>query len=231
MRKAWIWMLALGCWASASASTAHARAFDTWEENYAEPVIIESPMWFALELKLGPYQPNYPAFKDTFGSDRGWLLATELDFTAYRIPYVGLLSVGLGWGWVNYDAKAAALPSGTSGEDTEMTFYPMNLLGVLRIDALARHTAVPLTVAGKIGSDFVRWKAKTGGANDGDGVNIGLRWGVQAALELDFIDERATRRLDEDFGINHTYFLFEFFDSNTEGTGDQSFLFGVGLQL
>jgi hypothetical protein len=77
----------------------------------------------------------------------------------------------------------------------------------------------------------VRWKAKTGGASDGDGHNIGLRWGLQAALELDFIDEKATRRLDEDFGINHTYFLFEFFESKTEGTGDQSFLFGVGLQL
>jgi len=231
MRKAWFWMLALGCWASASASTAFARAFDTWEENYAEPVIIESPQWFAFELKLGPYQPNYRAFKETFGDDRGWLLATELDITAYHIPYVGELAAGLGWGWVNYDAKAGALPSGQSGEDTELTFYPMSLLAVLRVDALARHTVVPLTFAGKLGGDFVRWKAKTGGNNDADGLNKGLRWAVQAAFELDIIDEKSARRLDEDFGINHTYLLFEFFESRTGGSGDKAFLFGVGLQL
>lgn len=229
MRNAWLWMLALGCWALAA--PALARAPDTWEENYAKPVIIESPMWFAFELKLGPYQPSYRAFEETFGDDRGWLLATELDITAYHIPYVGQLSAGLGWGWVNYDAKAAALPSGQSGESTELTFYPMSLLAVLRIDALARNTVIPLTFAGKLGSDFVRWKATTGGHNDGDGVNVGLRWGAQVAFELDMIDEKSTRRLDEDFGINHTYFLFEFFESRTEGSGAKSFLFGIGLQL
>lgn len=229
MRKAWFLTLALGYWALAS--TALARSFDTWEENYAEPVIIESPQWFAFELKLGPYQPSYPSFKETFGDDRGWLFATEVDITAYHVPYVGQLAAGLGWGWVNYDARAAALPSGQSGEETELTFYPMSLLAVLRVDALARYTVVPLTFAGKLGADFVRWKAETGGAKDGDGLNKGLRWGAQAAFELDVIDEKSTRRLDEDFGINHTYLLFEFFESRTGGSADKSFLFGIGLQL
>jgi hypothetical protein len=227
MRKALLWTLALGCWASASGALA--RAPDTWEENYAPPVIIESPMWFEFELKIGPYQPTYYAFKQTFGSDRGWLLSTELDITAYHVPYVGQLNVGLGWGWVNYDAKAVGLSGEASGETTEMTFYPMSLLAVLRVDALARHTVIPLSFAAKLGPDFVRWKAKTGDSTDGDGLNVGLRWGAQVAFELDIFDEKSARLLDEDFGINHPLFVFEYFDSLTEGTGGRSFQVGLGL--
>jgi hypothetical protein len=230
MRKVALLLLGLGI--SVLASSASARAPDTFEEQYAEPIVIESPMWFAFELKLGPYQPSYDAFKRTFGSDRGWLLSTELDITCYHVPYVGQLNLGLGWGWANYDAKAAALPSGdASGESTELTIYPMSALAVLRVDALARYTVVPLTFAGKIGFDMVRWKAKTGDATDGDGLNKGLRWGAQVALELDFLDRKASRRLDDDFEINHTFLMFEFFESKTKGTGARSFQFGLGLQF
>jgi hypothetical protein len=228
MRKAPLLVLTLVSWALTS--TALARSPDSFEEKYAKPIIIDSPMWFAFELKIGPYQPDYGAFKRTFGSDRGWLLGTEIDLTAWHVPYVGQLNVGLGWGWANYDAKATST-TGTSGEDTELTLYPMSLLGVLRVDALARYTVVPLTFAAKLGGDFVRWKATTGGADRGDGLNKGLHWALQAAFELDFFDEKSARRMDEDFGINHSFFLLEFFDSMTKGTGARSFQFGLGLQF
>ena len=229
MRRASLWLLTLVSWALASG--AMARAPDTFEEEYAEPIIIESPMWMAFELKIGPYRPGYPAFKESFGSDKGWLLSTELDVTLYHIPYVGQLNLGAGWGWANYDAKAAIIPGGSpSGEKTELTLYPLSALAVLRVDALARYTVVPFTFAGKLGGDFVRWKANTGGNNDGNGLNKGLRWGAQAALELDFFDGRSARRLDDDWGINHTFLLFEYFESKTKGTGDRSFQFGLGLQ-
>ena len=225
-------LLALLLLLSVVAASASARAPDTFEEEYAEPIEIASPMWLAFELKLGPYRPNYPSFKEVFGSDRGWLLATELDFTVWHIPYVGQLNAGLGWGWANYDAKAFALPGASrSGEDTEFTLYPMSGMAVLRIDALARYTVVPLTFAAKLGYEVVRWKATTGGASDDDGFNHGVRWGVQAAIELDVIDRKAVRRLDDDFGINHTFFLFEFFGSETDSTGARAFQFGLGLQF
>lgn len=228
MRKAPLLVLTLVSWALTS--TALARSPDSFEENYAKPIIIDSPMWFAFELKIGPYQPDYRAFERTFGSDRGWLLGTEIDLTAWHVPYVGQLNVGLGWGWANYDAKATST-TGSSGEDTELTLYPMSVLGVLRVDALARYTVVPLTFAAKLGADFVRWKATTGGADVGDGLNKGLRWGMQAAFELDFFDQKSARRMDEDFGINHSFFLLEFFESMTKGTGARSFQFGLGLQF
>lgn len=230
MRKASLLLLTLVC--SAVSASASARAPDTFEEEYAEPVIIDSPQWFAFELKIGPYRPDYRAFRQSFGDDRGWLLSTELDVTVLHIPYVGQLNVGAGWGWANYSEKAQIDPAGgKSGEDTELVIYPMSALGVLRIDGLARHTVVPLTFAGKLGADFVRWKASTGSDSDGSGLNKGLRWGAQAAFELDFFDPRGARRLDDDWGINHTFLLFEYYESKTKGTGDRSFQFGLGLQF
>jgi hypothetical protein len=229
MRKASLLMLTLVM--SVLTSSASARAPDTFEEQYAKPVVIDSPMWLAFELKLGPYQLHPSVLKDVFGSDRGWLLSTELDFTVYHVPYVGQLNVGLGWGWAHYDAKAAISGGGTSGETTEFTIYPMSALAILRVDALARYTVVPLTFAGKLGYDTVRWTTKTGSHQDRAGWNKGFRWGAQVALELDFLDRKAARRLDEDFGINHTFLMFELFESKTRGTGGRSFQFGLGLQF
>lgn len=225
-------LLALLLLSSMVAGSASARAPDTFEEEYIAPVEIASPMWFAFELKLGPYQPKYPSFEATFDDDRGWLLDTEVDFTLYRIPYVGQLNAGIGWGWADYQAKSIVLPGDQkTGEDTEFTIYPMSGLAVLRIDSLARYTVIPLTFAAKIGYQAVRYKITKGSETVEDGFNHGIRWGAQAALELDLIDRKATRRLDDDFGINHTFLLFEYFGSETESTGARSFQFGLGLQF
>lgn len=212
---------------------AHARAPDTFEEDYYPPVIIESPQWFAFEFKIGPYRPGEgEPFQQIFRNDRGWMLNLEVDVTVFHIPYAGQLNVAGGWGWGKYDGRAVGLDGMTStGEATELTLYPLSALGVLRIDALARHTVVPLTFAGKLGYEWVRWKAETAGQDRGDGFNKGVRWGAQAAIELDFFDMSSARRLDDDFGINHTFLLFEYYDSNTKGTGDRTFQFGLGLQF
>jgi hypothetical protein len=229
MRKASLLFVTLVGWSVVS--TAFARAPDTFEEAYHQPQIVDSPMWWAAELKLGPYRPDNSQQQSSFGNDRGWLLALEFDITVYHIPYVGQLGVGAGWGWAQYDGKARLADGTKSGETTKLTLYPLSALGVLRIDALARNTVVPVIFAGKIGYDFVRWTTSTGKADDSNGLNKGLRWALQAGLELDFFDHQAARRLDEEWGINHTFLMFEYFDSNTKGTGDRSFTFGLGLQF
>lgn len=214
-------------------SSASARAPDAFEEDYNAPVEVESDQWFALELRLGPYQPgNSPWFKNVFGGDHGWMLNGELDVTVLHLPYVGQLNVAGGFGWAKYDAKAFGSDANTrEGEKTEFILFPLHALGVLRVDSLARHTVVPLTFAGKLGYEAVRWKAETGGKSDGSGFNQGLRWAAQAAFELDFFDRGTARRLDEDWGVNHTYFLFEYYESRTKGTGDRNFTIGLGAQF
>ncbi len=214
-------------------SQARAREPDTFEEDYHEPIIIDSPMWFTFEVKVGPYQPSpRKTFQSVFHNDRGWMLNLELDITVLHIPYVGQLNAAAGWGWANYDAHAKlADGSGDSGEKTTFTVYPLSALAVLRVDSLARYTVVPLTFAGKLGYEAVRWKAVTGSQKDGDGFNQGLRWALQAALQLDFLDRGGARQLDEDFGINHILLLFEYYDSVTKGTGDRTFSVGLGFQF
>jgi hypothetical protein len=219
-----------------SAELASARAPDTFEEDYHPPVVIESPMRVSWEFRTGPYNPDRTPWKETFADDHGWLFATEVDITLYKIPYVGQLALGLGFGWSSYSAKAFSVNEdgslgARSGETTKLTLFPISTLAVLRVDALARHTIVPLTFAGKLGADYMRWKSTTGGESDGKGLNTGLRWGLQAALELDFIDRRAARRLDEDFGINHTYIFGEYMGSRTQSFGDKTYQFGVGVQF
>jgi hypothetical protein len=215
-----------------STSLAAARAPDTFEEDYHPPVVIDSPMWVTWEFRFGQYTPDTGAFRDAFPSDKGWLYGAEVDLTAYKIPYVGQLAGGLGFGWAKYSAKASVIPGGqASGETTKLTLFPVSALAVLRIDGLARHTKVPLTFAAKLGADFLRWKASTGSNNDGAGLNIGLHWALQGALELDFIDRRSSRRLDDDFGINHTFIFGELMESKTEALGDRTFQFGLGAQF
>ena len=76
MRKASLLFVTLVGWFVAS--TAFARAPDTFEEAYHEPQIVDSPMWWAAELKLGPYRPDNNQQQKSFGNDRGWLLGLEV---------------------------------------------------------------------------------------------------------------------------------------------------------
>jgi len=220
---------------SLASNTASARAPDTFEEKYNPPILIESPMWLAFEVKVGPYQPGLrkaskDAFSNSFGDKNGWMLQLEMDITLWHIPYVGQLNAAASWGWVNFKAKAFDESGARSGEDTKFTLYPIGLLGVLRIDALARNTVVPLTFAGKLGPEWVRWTSSTGTRTDASGFTSGMRYGAQVAFELDFFDRNTARRLDEDFGVNHTFLLFEFLKSSTRGTGNTTFQFGLGFQ-
>jgi hypothetical protein len=233
MRKALLSSLTL--FICSFAASAHARAPDTFEEDFHPPIIIESPQWFAFEFKLGPYRPGKGRpFQQIFRNDRGWMLNVELDITVFHVPYLGQLNVAGGWGWGKYEGRTivdAPDEELTRGEATELKLYPLTALGVLRIDALARYTVVPLTFAGKLGHEWVRFKAETGGTSRLSGFNRGIRWGAQIALELDFLDMGSARRLDDDYGINHTFLLFEYFESATEGTGDRTYQFGLGLQF
>ena len=82
------------------------------------------------------------------------------------------------------------------------------MIATLRIDALARNTPVPLVFTGKIGYNTVFFKESVGGA-ESRGRSHGLGWGAQIALELNFINPRRANALDEDWGINSSFFFFE----------------------
>jgi hypothetical protein len=203
---------------------ARAQALEEW----SEPTNPASPERFAVELRFGSYRPNTKddAFTRYFGEGGGFLAAFEFDYLPLRMPDLLSFGVGAGIGLTGFSGKAVGEGSATSDEETSLSLVPMNLVAVLRFVALPRLLHVPFTFTGKFGLDMIHWSASTGENHDGSGLSTGLRWAVQAALELDVFEPRAARALDEEWGINHTMLFFELFGSTAEGN---SLPLGTGL--
>jgi hypothetical protein len=112
------------------------------------------------------------------------------------------------------DRRAAAPDCDNRSDEREkLTLLPLTIMAILKVDVLARELGIPLVITGKLGLDTIFWRSRRGGDSQGSGRSLGLRWGVMFALELDFIEPRAARRLDEDWGINHSYLFMELYGS------------------
>ncbi|MDQ3034762.1 MAG: MXAN_2562 family outer membrane beta-barrel protein [Myxococcota bacterium] len=199
--------------------------------SYAiDPVFVPSSEGFTLELRMGGYQPSLGAsFGATFGGDLGPFIGAELDVHLFRIPYIGPVAIGASFGWAEWSGNATAATGETSVGTTGLSLVNMNLLAVLRIDGLARYLDVPMVFSAKIGPDFGYWQTGAGGTTQAEGWSIGLRWAAQAALELDFLEPRAARRLDDEWGINHTEIFFELFGSTMGQWSDSQLPIGADL--
>lgn len=188
---------------------------------------IGSPEKFNLELRTGPYEPDVGngSFDESFGGDSGWMWSLELEYLPYRIPYVGPIGIGTGFGWADYSGDAF---SGTirTDEETSLTLLPIPALAVLIVDVLPREANIPFVFAAKVGIDTVIWSTSTGNRSDASGWSFGFRWGLQGALELDFFEPTAARTLDEEWGINHTRLFFEYYSSRA-GSNEESLPVGA----
>ena len=195
-----------------------------------DPIYVPSPEAFTLELRVGTYEPALgDAFARTFRGDLGPMIGAELDVHVWRIPYIGPLAIGGSFGWAEWDGPAPAMGTGTNAGSTGLSLVNFNLLLVLRVDVLARELDVPLVLSGKIGPDFGYWETGAGGATQATGWSVGLGGAAKAGRELDFLAPRGGRRLDDEWGINHSYIFFELFGS-TMGQWSDSML-PVGTDL
>jgi hypothetical protein len=214
-------------------------AAQTEEDLLPEARNFSSPENFAIEFRIGPYQPEMDdndAFDTYFGDDSGPLLALELDLIGYRIPDVLYVAGGGGIGWMNFDGNTRDDLGDATSEETSIEVIPMNLLAVLRVDALPRKLSVPLIFTGKIGYQWARWSTESGGADEEDGWSVGPLWAVQLGLDLDTFEPSAARNMDEEWGINHSFLFFELFgfmpsDESLEIGGDVSWTAGLGFMF
>lgn len=193
-----------------------------------------STQQFTFELRFGQYFPEiddkpglakdsggFLPYKSVFGENDQFYFGLELDYLPFRIPYLGAFGPGLGWGYTHTSAKAKT--SGTvdpSATDTAFTIFPMHLSAVLRLDELMRRTGFPVVPYAKIGLGLGIW---TGSPVPTDYTGTGATWGMHYALggmlALNFLDPRASARLDETTGVNHAYVFGEFMRANLNGLG------------
>jgi hypothetical protein len=222
------------------------EASGSWRRSERPP---ESPQRFAFEFRVGPYTPHidddFPQtkpFETTFGTDQRWFIGVEFDWQLLRIPKVGTLGPGIGWGYTHMSALAKLADGRVSAEDTNLAIMPMYGVAVLRVDTLARETVVPLVAYGKVGIGYgLYWSGDVLGTQ-----MKGHTWGTQFALGgmllLDAFDEHAAVELDNEWGINNSYFFTEWMVANLNGFGDSkngsvlnigtnTWVIGLGLEM
>lgn len=199
-----------------------------------------TPEGYLLSFGVGAYRPDpgNEAFDLIYPGDNGPLLLAEFDFFLYRVPFLGPIGIGIAGGWAGYDGVACQAgtisPSGCtpSTETSKFSLFPLNALAVVRVDALARKTPVPFVFTGKIGYSNVFFTEKVGGSKQG-GRGHGFTWAARFAVELNFINPRRANSLDEDWGINSSFFFFELAGSDANNgapVGDKLYFTG-GLGL
>ena len=208
---------------------------------------------FALELRLGPYRPDVDAafgatkpYQKVFGDSTRYMVGAEFDWAPLRIPHFGSLGVGGLLGYTSASANAQFSDgSGPSAEDTKFTMWMLGALAVLRIDALAHETWIPLVPYAKIGPAVGLWTAENGlGTSEvagqlGRGKTFGMIYAVGAMLQLDFLDRQAAKTFDAEQGVRHTYFLGEYTWSDVNGLGqsgamrlgDKTWTLGLAMQF
>ena len=210
----------------------------------AQPVSVsDKPGWtpegYLLSFGVGAYRPDpgSETFDLVYPGDNGPILLGEFDLFLYRIPFVGPIGIGIQGGWSAYKGTGCLASStpGTcvpSSDSAKFTLFPLNVAAVLRVDALARKTPVPLVFTGKVGYNSVFFKEDVGGQQS-RGRSHGFGWGAQVALELNFVNPRRANALDEDWGINSSFFFFELAGSQANSrapVGDKLyFMGGVGI--
>jgi hypothetical protein len=213
----------------------------------------ESPQWWAFELRFGSYHPKVDEefrgraepYRQVFGDGGRLYFGLEVDFQALRIPYFGTLGPGVSWGFTRMGSKAMLTGQNVpSAEDTNLWIMPMYAVAVLRFDMLANEIGVPVVPFGKVGLGYALWRASNelGTSSyqgvDGKGHSLGAHLAGGAALQLDALDRSSAKKLDGQFGINHSYGFFEWMWSDLGGLGSgqmhvgtSTWVLGLGLEI
>lgn len=221
--------------ASAQSSVGHSnwRRYD--RAGTGSGASSASPQSFALEIRFGPYRPDVDdefqgatPYSNVFGDSRNLYFGLEFDWLPLRIPYVGVVGPGIGWGYTSASAKAKVTGTEeTSSEETSLSIMPMHLSAVARFDELMRRTGIPIVPYAKLGLGLGLWSSSVGDRTSSvDGVTAkDTTWGLHLALggmlALNWLDPRSAAELDRSTGINHAYLFVEWMNAGLSGLGSR----------
>jgi hypothetical protein len=212
----------------------------------------ESKQEAAFELRFGRYVPEVDSqlastpFQDTFGNDNRYLLGMEADWQVLRVPHLGTLGPGIGWGVTKFGARAPFTDgSGISPADTRLWIMPMHLVGVLRADVLPRDLKIPLVPYAKLGLGYALWwssdgnRSATADGKAGKGASYGLTYALGAMFLLDVLAPDDAVSADGLTGINNSYVFAEWYRPQLDGfgsnkvldVGSSSWLLGLAIEM
>jgi len=200
------------------------------------PNRAESAQYGVVEARFGAYYPRVDhsvtgtPFKDTFGDSKRYMAGLEADWQVLRIPHLGSLGPGLGWGYTRATGKArlTAQPDTLSDEETALSVMPFYLVAVLRADVFMRDFGVPLVPYAKLGLGYALWWASDGGTTPrengvlGRGVSYGPQYALGGMFLLDVLDQQTARDADNSLGINNSYLFAEWYGSELDAFGSKS---------
>ena len=233
--KGFALVLVLGLLATSRAASAQGvdefGAYGTGPRDHGE-----SQQYGAAEIRFGRYIPSVDSslpgspFKDTFGDSSRYMFGLEGDWQAMRIPHLGTLGPGLGWGYTRATglARLTADPTKISGEETALSIMPFYAVGVLRADVLARDYSIPLVPYAKLGIGYALWWASDAGSTSrvngvlGRGVSYGPQYAAGLMFLLDELDPQTARDADNSLGINHSYIFGELYGSKLDAFGSKT---------
>ncbi len=231
----------VGLWASAASAQSGHIPDTSWRRGERTHTSEREATLgnFAFEVRFGPYHPEVDEefggtgpYSKVFDDDPQFYFGLELDWMPLRIPYVGVIGPGFGWGYTS--TSRLALRSGCtptdqdnceSGQETSLTIMPMHLSGVLRIDELMRRTGVPIVPYGKLGIGLGTWSSSAGsdtakaGGVVGEDTTMGLHMALGAMLTLNFLERRSSATLYETTGVRHAALFGEWMNAQLDGFG------------
>jgi hypothetical protein len=190
----------------------------------------ESSQIGLVEARFGVYNPRVDKsvpgapYRDTFGDSNRYIVGLEGDWQATRIPHLGTLGPGLGWGYTRSSgyARLTSDLDRLSDEETSLTIMPIYLVAVLRADVLPREFGIPIVPYAKFGLGTAVWWSADGGetayAGDvkGTGFSYGMQYAIGGMFLLDVLDRQTARDADVSLGINHSYVFGEWYGSELD---------------
>lgn len=171
----------------------------------------EGPRTMNVQLRYGPITLEDEYLQDVFGQNPNEILWFEYGYASRFVD----ANFGIGFyqemGWLQ-------TADGVSSDEHDMfTLFPLALTVTGRLDLLDEQPIVPF---GRIGVDYWMWKENwyvpdtNSMVSQNDGGKYGWHYGGGLLLLLDVLDRRAASRLEATTGINDTFLVAEYRNTN-----------------
>lgn len=177
----------------------------------------EGPRTMNVQLRYGPATVAEPYIQQVFGDDSE-ILWLEYGYASRFVD----ANVGLGF-WQELGFRQTA-EGRVSDEHDMFTMFPLALTVTGRLDFFDEQPIVPF---GRIGLDYWMWRENWYVADSSTmesertGGKYGWHYGGGLLVLLDVLDRRAASRLEATTGINDTYLVAEYRQTNLVHGDDQ----------